>query len=432
MSLLVVGLSHRTASVPLLESATVAGGELSALLEELVQSPQVAEAMVLSTCNRVELYAEVDKFHGGVHDLSDALARRAGTDVAGLGAHLYVHYEDAAVEHLFSVAVGLDSMVVGEAQILGQLRTAYAAAQQAHTAGRRLHELVQQALRVGKRAHSETGIDAAGASLVAVGLAQAERVLGDLSGRSALICGAGSMAALTLTTLHRAGVLDIVVANRTPAHAELLAASADARPIALTELEDGLLDVDILVSSTASTALVIRADAVERAMKLREGRPLFVLDLALPRDVDPAVAGIHGVTLVDLEVLGDVLAGTEAGAEVDAARAIVAEEVGVFLAGLRSMEVTPTVTALRSRAAALVDVELARLTVRLPQLDAVARAEVELAVRRVVAALLHTPTVRVKELATIPGGDTYAAALRELFELDPAATAAVTVTKAAS
>ena len=196
MSMLVVGLSHRTASVPVLESVTVAPGELAGVLASLVRSPQVAEAMVLSTCNRVEIYAEVDRFHGGVHDVSELLARRAGTDVVSLDPHLYVHYEDAAAGHLFAVAAGLDSMVVGEAQILGQLRTAYAAAQQAGTAGRQLHDLTQQALRVGKRVHSETGIDAAGGSLVAVGLGEAQRELGDLAGRSALVCGAGSMAAL--------------------------------------------------------------------------------------------------------------------------------------------------------------------------------------------------------------------------------------------
>ncbi len=426
MSLLVVGMSYQTAPVPLLERMTVAAAELPSLLGALVASPHVSEAMVLSTCNRVELYADVDKFHGGVQDLSAALALRAGTDVAGLGEHLYVHYEDAAVEHLFAVAAGLDSMVVGEAQILGQLRSAYAAARQARTAGRQLHEAVQQALRVGKRAHSETGIDAAGASLVAVGLAEAVHVLGDLAGRSALVCGAGSMAALTVATLRRAGVVDVVIANRTLERAAPLASTVDGRLIGLSQLQDALVGVDLLVSSTAATGLVVPADLVERAMKLREGRPLFVLDLALPRDVDPRVAALDGVTLVDLEVLRGVLAGGAVDAEVAAARTIVSAEVGIFLTGQRHVEVAPTVAALRSRAASLVDAELARLAGRLPQLDAAERAEVEMSLRRVVAALLHTPTVRVKELATTPGGNTYAAALRELFELDPEATAVVT------
>ncbi len=423
MSLLVVGMSHRSAPVSLLERATIPAGELPAALATLMAGPALSEAMALSTCNRVELYAEVDRFHPGVNELSELLAKRSGTDVAGLGGHLYVHYEDAAVAHLFTVAAGLDSMVVGEAQILGQLRTAYAAAGAAGTAGRRMHEVIQRALRVGKRVHSQTGIDAAGASLVTVGLAEAGRRFGELGGRSALVCGAGSMAALAVATLRRAGVVDVTVTNRTPERAERLASTVGGCTVGFDMLEDALSTVDIMVSTTGAVGVVISADTIERAMKVREGRPLFVLDLALPRDVDPRADDIEGVTLVDLEALGGVLTcaevGAEVGAGVEAARALVAEDVAGFLAEQRSVEVAPTVTALRSRAATLVDTELARLSGRLPGLDATVRAEVESTVRRVVAALLHTPTVRVKELAGAPGGNTYARALRELFELDP-------------
>ncbi len=425
MSLLVVGLSHRSAPVDLLERASISASEVPAVLTDLTLSPHVAEAMVLSTCNRVELYADVDRFHGGVDELSDLLAARAGRNVAALGSHLYVHYEDAAVQHLFAVAAGLDSMVLGETQILGQLRTAYAAAQMAGTAGREMHDLTQQALRVGKRAHSVTGIDAAGASIVSAGLAEAERRCGALAGRSALVCGAGSMAALAVATLRRAGVVDIVIANRTPERARVLASSVAGRSVSLDDLEDVLSIVDIVVSTTGAKGVVVPVDVVERAVKLRDGRPLCILDLALPHDVDPAAGEVPGVTLVDLDALSAALADAEVNDEVEAARVIVADEVVAFLAAQRSGQVAPTVTALRSRAAALVDLELARLASRLPDLDLATRAEVESTVRRVVAALLHTPTVRVKELATAPGGDTYAKALRELFELNPAATEVV-------
>lgn len=431
MSLLVVGMSHQTAAVSLLERIAVPSDDLPAVLDALLTGPHVSEALVLSTCNRVEIYAEVEKFHGGVQDLSEVLARRAGTDVAALGGHLYVHYDDAAVQHLFAVAAGLDSMVVGEAQILGQLRSAYAAAQGAGTIGRQLHELCQQALRVGKRVHTETQIDAASTSLVAVGVAEAATVIGGLADRSALVCGAGAIADLVVAGLLRGGVTDIVIANRTASRATALAAQlvggpVAGRTVAFDAVEDALAEVDLVVSATAATSFVISGDAIERAMKVREGRPLVALDLALPRDIDPQAAEIAGVTLIDLEHLRGPAVGLEIGAQADAARAIVAEELGSFLAASRSQAVAPTVAALRSRAAALVDAELARLAARLPQLDAAARDEVELAVRRVVATLLHTPTVRVKELATAPGGETYAAALRELFELDPDATAAVT------
>lgn len=233
------------------------------------------------------------------------------------------------------------------------------------------------------------------------------------------------MAALTVATVRRAGVSDIVIANRTPERARLLAASVGGRSVAWPDIEAALSTVDIVVSITGATGVVLPVETVERAVRLRAGRPLFVLDLALPRDVDPLAGALDGVTVVDLEALSAVLAGAEVEAEVDAAHRIVAEEVVNFLAAQRSGEVAPTVTALRSRAAAVVDAELARLADRLPGLDAVSRAEVESTVRRVVATLLHTPTVRVKELATAPGGDTYAQALRELFELDPAATEVV-------
>ncbi|MDP9239839.1 MAG: glutamyl-tRNA reductase, partial [Actinomycetota bacterium] len=332
MSLLVVGMSHRTAAVPLLERTAVPTADLHALLDALLTGPHVSEALVLSTCNRVEIYAEVEKFHGGVKDLSEALARRAGLDMAALGGHLYVHYDDAAVQHLFTVAAGLDSMVVGEAQILSQLRSAYAAAQQAGTIGRQLHELCQQALRVGKRVHTETRIDAASTSLVTVGLAEAAAANGGLRGRRVLVCGAGAIADLVVVSLHRAGVSDIVIANRTLEPAGALAATVGGRPIALDAVEDALAEADLVVSATAATDFVISGDAVERVMKVREGRPLVVLDLALPRDIDPQAGEIAGVTLIDLEHLRGAAAGREIGAQADAARAIVAEELGAFLA----------------------------------------------------------------------------------------------------
>jgi glutamyl-tRNA reductase len=278
--------------------------------------------------------------------------------------------------------------------------------------------------------HTDTSVDLASASLVAVGVAKAADRVGSLPGCSVLVCGAGATAALVVATLHRAGVRDFVIANRTPRRAASLAATVSARATTLDDVEETLATVDLVVSATGAMGVVIPADTVERAMKARDNRPLVALDLAMPRDIDPLVAGMEAVTLIDLEHLRAAPAAGPVTSDVDAAAklagAIVAEEVGRFLAEQRSVAVAPTVAALRSRAAALVDAELARLGSRLPQLDAAARAEVELAVRRVVATLLHRPTVRVKELANVPGGDAYAQALRELFELDPEATAVVT------
>jgi glutamyl-tRNA reductase len=426
VSVLVVGLSHRSAPVPLLEQVAVGTADVTEVVRELRRGP-VAEAVVLATCNRIEVYADTEAFHPGVEAVSDLLSRRSGVPLEELSRHLYVHWEGQAVLHLFSVACGLDSMVVGESQILGQLRRSYATGAD-DGAGRTLHELFQSALRVGKRAHAETGIDEAGRSLVSVGLEQAADAVGALDGRPVLVVGAGSMGALAGATLRRAGAGRMVVANRTADNARRLAESLEAEGVGLDAIEGALAEVDVVVSSTGSTGLVLPYDVLSRGVAARGGRPIAFLDLALPRDIDPRVRELPGVTLVDLEHLRGVLETSEAGADVEAARAIVTEEVGAFLAWQRASRVAPTVAALRGRAEEVVAAELSRLTGRLPGLEDREREEVALAVRRVVDKLLHTPTVRVKELAGAPGAVSYAEALRELFGLDRAAVAAVAVT----
>jgi glutamyl-tRNA reductase len=438
MSVLLVGLSHRSAPVEILERACVSSQDVSKLLDELTRHGRVGEAMVLSTCNRVEVYAFVEAFHGGLADVSGMLARHAGLDVSALSPFLYVHYAASAVEHLFSVAAGLDSMVVGEAQILGQLRGAYGVAVEAGTVGRAMHELAQQALRVGKRSHSETGIDAAGASLVSEALADAQRLLGGLVGRRALVLGAGSMGALSAAQLRRAEVGSIVVVNRTPERAARLAAALTgegvaSRCAALDQLAGEIALADVLVTCTGAVGTVLGAYTVAEALGHREpDRPLVICDLGLPRDVDAAVAELPGVSVVDLVTLNERLSrGTEGGgASVREVRRIVTEEVAQYLSAQRCAEVTPTVTALRRRAAEVVDAELLRMSGRLPDLEPQVRDEFARTVRRVVDKLLHTPTVRVKQLAEAPGGDTYAEALRELFGLDPQSPAAVAAVRA--
>jgi glutamyl-tRNA reductase len=426
MSLLAVGLSHRSTPVALLERAAVSGDAAAKLLHDLQHSTHVEESLVLSTCNRVEVYAEVARFHAGVTEITELLARASDVGLDDLTAHLYVHYEDRAVQHLFTVACGLDSMVVGESQILGQLRASFRAAQTAGSTGRSVGGVVQQALRVGKRVHAETGIDRAGASLVSVGLDAGRSVLGDYPGKRAVVVGAGSMGALAAHSLHRAGAAEVVVVNRTLEHAERLATAVAGRALALDGLAAALAGADVAVSCTGSVGTVIDAETVAAALSGRSDRPLYLLDLAMPRDVDSAARDIDGVTVTDLDNLRGVLAAAESADDVVAAKGIVAEEVGAFLATQHSERVAPTVVALRSKAAEVVDAELLRLDGRLPELDAHARTEVATAVRRVVDKLLHNPTVRVKELASTPGGHSYADVLGELFGLDPAAVAAVT------
>ncbi|MEU0075980.1 glutamyl-tRNA reductase [Streptomyces sp. NPDC006332] len=583
MSLLVVGLSHRSAPVSVLERAALNADAQIKLLQDTVAAEPAAEAAVLATCNRIELYADVDKFHAGVAELSTLLAQHSGVGLEELTPYLYVHYEDRAVHHLFSVACGLDSMVVGEGQILGQIKTALAKAQDLHTTGRLLNDLFQQALRVGKRAHSETGIDRAGQSLVTFGLEQlatGTAIETWARGKRALVIGAGSMSSLAAATLARAGVAEIVVANRTPDRAERLAqilAEGDdtdvlARAVPMESVPVELTRADVAVSCTGATGLVLSAEAIADAVRGRgseggdgvgvgqqsgagqpgagqsgagqpgagqsdsgstsasahlpptslgteEGCPLdlpavpatagfsvlgeaavagmaasdleqhaawvdngtsrhqsappaglvttldpaeetetiaalaataavigrvperrkpepvaeiprpeptlFLLDLAMPRDIDAAVHRLTGVRLVDIESLAEASADAPMAADVDQVRRIVADEVTAFGAALRAAHITPTVVALRTMAADVVAGEIARLDGRLPGLDDKQRGEITQTVKRVVDKLLHAPTVRVKQLAAEPGGAGYADALRTLFDLDPETVASV-------
>jgi len=425
MSLLVVGLSHRTSPVSLLERVSISGDELIKSIEELAAAESISEVLVLSTCNRIEVYADVARFHPAVADITQVLSRHADLAVSGLGEHLYVHFAEAAAEHILTVASGLDSMVVGESQILGQLRAAYGLAVDAASVGSVLHDLAQTALRVGKRVHSETGIDRAGASIVSVALDHAEASLGSLAGRRTVIVGAGSMGALAAATLAKRGARDVVIANRSLQRARRLAEAHGAKYVDLDGLAEAIADADLLISSTGATGLVVEVSMIAS----RADKPLVVLDLALPRDVDPAVAAMPGVTYVDLDALRSDGAAVSDD-EVAAASAIVAEELADYLAEQQRLAVAPTVTALRARANQVIDDELSRIDARLPGLDPEVRTEIATAVRRAVEKLLHAPTVRVKELAATPGGDAYAAALRELFDLDPAAAQSVAVIRA--
>ncbi|WP_113701147.1 glutamyl-tRNA reductase [Nonomuraea lactucae] len=407
MSVLAIGLSHRTAPVAMLERVSVTGDALVKLLRDVQQDACVAEAMVVSTCNRVEVYAAVDRFHAAFSSICDLLSVHTGVGAEELKPHLYVHYEERAVEHLFSVVCGLDSMVVGEGQILGQVRRALKLAQKHGTVGATLNDLVQQALRVGKRAHTDTGIDQAGASLVSAGLALA----GGLPGRRALVVGAGSMSSLAAATLSRAGVTDIVVANRTFERGARLASSVGGRAVELAAVPRELAEADIVITCVGAGHHVITPDMLTRGA--------FLLDLALPHDIDPAVRAVPGVTLVDLETIQESGIGSREGDAVRSVRELVSQELDAYLDAERAAKVTPTVVALRGKAAIVVEAELDRLLMRIPHLDRKTRDEVAQTVQRVVDKLLHEPTVRVKQLATSPGGDHYAQALRELFDLDP-------------
>jgi glutamyl-tRNA reductase len=444
MSVLVVGLSHKGAPLATLERTVLAGDDLTKLLHDIARADDVAGALILSTCNRMEIYAEVGSFHGAVAAICDLLSRHSGVPHAELTPCLYVHYADRAVQHLLTVACGLDSMVVGESQILGQLRSALRVAREQGTLCRSLADLASQALRAGKRAQSETGVGGAGASLVSVGLQAAAGQLGidsggergapSLAGLHVLVIGAGAMSGLAAASVARAGAASLVVANRTRHRAERLAALHGGRPASMTDLPGLMAAADLVVTCTGAPGHVITAEMVRDALRQsrqHRGRgrpvPLVMLDLALPRDVEPGVGDIPGAAVTDLETLAAAdAAGMQPGeAAIAAARQVVADELEAYLSAGRADRVTPTVVALRAKAAGVVESELARLAARIGSVDGGVLEEVAKSMNRIADKLLHAPTVRVKELAGRPGAESYEDALRVLFDLDPAAVQSV-------
>lgn len=419
MSLLVLGLSHRNAPLEVLERAALDPAARADVAAVALAGDHVREILVLSTCNRTEVFAEVTAFHPAVDTLRDALTSRTALNRDDLREHLVLHYDEGAVEHAFSLAAGLDSMAVGEAQILGQLRSALAEGQEREETGPSLNALVQQALRVGKRVHSETEIDTVSRSLVQAGLDRAFPAIGASSPADVdvLVVGAGSMSALAATTAVRAGVRSLTVVNRTAARASDLAQRLGGSSIDIADLADGIARADIVISCTGSTGVVVDLATATDAQIARGGRPQAYLDLALPHDVAEAVDELSGVTRLGLDRLGEDLGAAGRTPEVARARELVAAEVRRHQGARAAERVGPTVAALRANATGVMEAELARLEQRTPDLTDAERAEVRLAVHRVVEKLLHAPTVRVKEMAVDGRIDDYVDVIDALFDL---------------
>lgn len=423
MSMLVVGMSHQSAPVALLERLSMDDTVRNDTCEVLTQKPSLSEAMIVSTCNRLEVYTVTNSFHTGVQDVVKVLAANSGVDEDELRGYLYVRYADAAAEHLLTVAAGLDSMVVGEQQIIGQVRTAYQHAAEQGAVGPRIHALAQSALHTGKRVHSETTIDEAGSSMVSFAFDQAMMAMGavDLRGKTALILGAGAMSSLAATQAGRLGVDKLIIANRTFDRAERLAghaveAGVQAEAIDFADRARVLADVDLAISATGAQDFTLTKDDIPA------GHNLMMVDLSLPRDIDDAVMEHEGVTLINIERLSNSLeaADTEVAGGTDpqvAARKIVREELEAYSSAQRVREVVPAVAALRRRAADVVECELGRLQQKSPELTDEQIGDVSQALKRVVDKLLHEPTVRAKKLAANSGTVSHETALQELFGL---------------
>jgi glutamyl-tRNA reductase len=420
VSVVVIGLNHRTAPLDLLERMTIGDGQLPKALHDLCTREHISESLVLSTCNRTEVYAVAERFHGAYSDIRGFLAEFSFLPPEDFSDHLYVHYDSAAAAHLLAVTAGLDSAVLGESEIQGQVKVAWERAREQGTAGPALNLLLRHALEAGKRARTETGIARNIASVSQAAVAMTGQRLGGVAGRTVVVLGAGEMGEGMAVALAGAGAGDVLVANRTQARAAELAARVGGRAVPLVELPERLAEVDVLLTSTGSRAPMIERADLEPVMAGRADRPLLIVDIAVPRDVDPAVAQVPGVTLLDMDDLrGFAAAGVaERRREVAAVEAILDEELERYLGATSAREVAPMIVALRERAEAARSAELDRLRGRYDDLDERQLDMVDAVTRGLVAKLLHQPTVVLKDAAGSPRGDRLVAALRELFEIE--------------
>ncbi len=425
MSLLVVGCNHRSAGLSLLERLAVPAEELPKALRSLTGLEHVLEAVVLSTCNRVEIYAQVTRFHPGLQELRGWLAERGDVHPQDLDELQYTYHDDRAAAHLFSVASGLDSMVVGERQIGLQVKQAMETAREEYAARRVMQRLFRQAVRAGRRVRRETAIASGASSMVDVGLDAVEQHLGrSLAGGRVAIVGAGKMGALTAERVATAAVDHLDVFNRSRDKAERLVARVDGRThgrvVDASGLVEALAAADAAVCTTGAARPVLDADLVARAVAHRQDvstRPLVLLDLAVPRNVDPAAAELPGVHVIDVADVRELADRGVTGEAIADARVIVDEEAERFTTWTRTAQVEPTIRAMRDRAEQVRTAELDRLRKKLDGLDDRERDAVEALSRGIVNTLLHEPTVRLKQLADADGVELHAQTLRELFDL---------------
>jgi glutamyl-tRNA reductase len=417
---LVVGLNHRSVPLDILERMTIRRGSLPKALADVAGRDNLGEVVVLSTCMRTEVYAVAEAFHGGVADVRNFLAELGFTAPEDFSDHLYSYYGDSAVAHLFRVASGLDSAVVGESEVLGQVRAAWKQADAEGVAGPVLGALFRHAVATGRRARAETGIGRGTTSVSQAAVEMATARLGGLEGRRILVLGAGDMGEGMAVALAGApGVGEVLVANRSPGKAVALAARVGGRAIELGTLPDALGTVDVLLTSTGAAGVLLAADDLAAVMAARPDRPLLVVDVAVPRDVEPAGTDVPGVTLLDMDDLRAFADAGRAGRqrEVHRAQAIVDEEAARYRATWTAREVTPLVVALRRRAEGLRSAELDRFSAQLEGLEPEQRQAVEALTEAILAKVLHGPTVRLKQAAGTPSGDRLADAVRALFDL---------------
>lgn len=418
MSILVIGVNHRSGPLPLLERLTIAPADLAKCVAGLAQRDNIREATIVSTCNRTEVYVIAERFHGAYSDVCDFLCELGELDIDELTPHLFTQHDGAAVAHLFEVAAGLDSAVLGEGEILGQLRTAWDVAREESAARSGMNLLMRSAVATGKRARTETAIGQGTASVSHAAVEMLTDTVGALEGRTVAVLGAGSMGEGVAVALHKSGGADIRVVNRSPERGAALAERVGATAVGFDQLDETLATADIVVASTGSGEPVVTVELLERA-RAGVGRPLHIIDIAVPRDVEPGVASLDGVSVMDIDDLRDWADRGRArrAKEADLVRQIVIEEVENFSVEQTARQAAPLVASMRRAAEAVRSSEIERFAGRLGNVSDADRATVDALTKAIVSKLLHEPSVRLKSDAGTPQGDRNAAAVRDLFGL---------------
>jgi glutamyl-tRNA reductase len=419
VSIVVIGVNHRTGPLSLLERVAVADDALPKVLHGLVTRSNISEVVVLSTCNRTEVYAVAEKFHGAYADIRDFFCELGELHPDDLHPHLYSQHDESAIAHLFGVASGLESAVLGETEILGQVRDAWERAQGEGAARSTLNLLFRHAIETGKRARTDTDISRHTASVSHAAVEMTIDRLGSLAERDVLVVGTGEMGAGIAVALAKAGPRSITVTNRTYDRAVALADRIGGSVLSFDDMCDAIGHADVVLTCTGSGEVLIDAEMMRSALSGREARPMLVVDIAVPRDVDGAIAGLPDVTLLDLDDLRDWAARglDQRAAEAEQVRLIVAEEVERYVVESLSRQAAPLVAQMHERADAVRRAELERFAKRLNSLEPDERAAVDALTKALVAKLLHEPSVRLKDDAGTPRGERNASAVRDLFDL---------------
>lgn len=420
MHIVVVGLNYRTAPVEVRERFTFADKDMPAALSELKRTKSVLEGVVIATCNRTEIYVVVDRLHMCGYFIRSFIEQWFGVSRQEFTQHLYMYEDDQAIRHLFRVACGLDSMVLGETQILGQVKQAFLQAQSEKATGTWFNMLFKQVITLSKRAHSETSIGESAVSVSYAAVELGKRIFGDFNGKKVLILGAGKMSELTVKHLYSSGAEQVLVANRTFARAQELAGKFNGTPCTMQEAMDQLKDVDIIISSTGAEGYVLTSSQVSQSMKKRPSRPLFMIDIAVPRDIDPSISELPNVFLYDIDDLEGIV---ESNMEMRRAEALKIEamidyEMDVFANWLQTLGVKPIIRALQEKSSSIYEDTMQSMFNKLPELDEHQRTVIRRLTKSIVNQMMHDPINRIKEMAGEKRGEQALEMFTQIFALE--------------